>query len=75
MGMRVIAVDGGDEKRKLCIDELGAEQYIDFTQVKDIPAEVTKITTHGAHGSIVFAASKEGYALGPYVVSYRPQTQ
>jgi propanol-preferring alcohol dehydrogenase len=32
MGMRVIAIDGGEEKRKLCKD-LGAEEYIDFTQV------------------------------------------
>jgi D-arabinose 1-dehydrogenase-like Zn-dependent alcohol dehydrogenase len=35
MGMRVIAVDGGDDKKKLCSD-LGAEKYIDFTQEKDI---------------------------------------
>ena len=35
MGMRVIAVDGGDDKKKLCGD-LGAEKYIDFTQEKDI---------------------------------------
>jgi len=32
MGMRVIAIDGGEEKRKLCKD-LGAEEFIDFTQV------------------------------------------
>lgn len=64
MGMRVIAVDGGEEKDKLC-KELGAEQYIDFTKTKDIAAEVMKITTYGAHGVIVFAASKEGYAIAP----------
>lgn len=58
MGMRVIAVDGGDDKRKLCLEQLGAEQYIDFTQVKDIPAKVKEITKYGAHGSIVFAATK-----------------
>jgi len=33
MGMRVIAIDGGEEKRKLC-KELGAEEFIDFTQVR-----------------------------------------
>jgi len=64
MGMRVIAVDGGEEKAKLCKD-LGAEQYIDFTQVKDIAAEVMKITTYGAQGVIVFAATKEGYGIAP----------
>lgn len=55
--------------RKLCLDQLGAEQYIDFTQVKDIPAKVKEITKYGAHGCIVFAATKESYALGPNVVS------
>ena len=54
---------------KLCIDQMGAEQYIDFTQEKDIPAKVKELTTYGAHGSIVFAATKESYALGPNVVS------
>ena len=67
MGMRVIAVDGGDDKKALT-EEIGAEKYVDFTKVKDIPAEVKQITKYGAHGSIVIAASKEGYALGPNVV-------
>lgn len=64
MGMRVIAVDGGDKKKELCI-KLGAEHFIDFQTVKDIPAEVMKITGLGAHGVVVTAASKEGYASAP----------
>jgi len=64
MGMRVIAVDGGDEKRDLC-KKLGAEAYIDFTTSKDVAAEVMKITTYGAHGVIVFAATKQGYESAP----------
>lgn len=44
MGMRVIAVDGGEDKGKMC-KELGAEEYIDFQNVKDIPAKVMEITT------------------------------
>lgn len=35
MDMRVIAIDGGDEKRYLC-KRLGAEAYIDSTTSKDI---------------------------------------
>lgn len=46
MGMRVIAVDGGSEKEKLC-KELGAEEYIDYASCRDIAAEVMKITTYG----------------------------
>lgn len=65
MGMRIIAIDGGEEKGKLC-KELGAEHYLDFTTSKDLPAEVMEITTHGAHGVIVTAATKEGYAVAPH---------
>lgn len=50
MGMRVIAIDGGDAKRDLCVKQLGAEHFIDFTTTGDIQAEVMKITQHGAHG-------------------------
>lgn len=64
MGVRIIAIDGGSDKAKLC-KELGAEQFIDYTQVKDIPAKVTEITTYGAHGVIVFAATKSSYEMAP----------
>ncbi|KAK5130970.1 hypothetical protein LTR08_001526 [Meristemomyces frigidus] len=67
MGMRVIAIDGGEEKGKLC-KQLGAETYIDFQECKDLAAEVTKITTYGAHAAIVFAASREGYAVAPQML-------
>ncbi len=63
-GMRIIAIDGGDAKRDLC-KKLGAEEFIDFTQVQDPAAEVLKITKYGAHGVIVTAATKEAYASAP----------
>lgn len=64
MGMRVIAIDGGDEKRDLC-KRLGAEAYIDFTMSKDIAAEVMALTKYGAHGVIVTAATRQGYETAP----------
>ncbi|ORX97505.1 alcohol dehydrogenase [Clohesyomyces aquaticus] len=64
MGMRVIAIDGGDAKRDLCI-KLGAEKFIDFTSTKDVAAEVMKITTYGAHGVVVTAATRAGYESAP----------
>lgn len=67
MGCRVIAVDGGEEKGKLCRD-LGAEEYIDFLSVQDIPARVKELTTYGAHGAIVFAAAKASYELAPHLL-------
>ena len=64
MGMRIIAIDGGDEKRDLC-KKLGAEAFIDYTTTKDIAGEVMKLTTYGAHGVLVTAATREGYASAP----------
>ena len=55
MGVRVIAVDAGDEKGKLC-KELGAEEYLDFTKVKDLEEEVRQITVHG--GTPILIASE-----------------
>lgn len=62
--MRIIAIDGGDEKRDLC-KKLGAEEFIDFTKVKDVAAEITRITKYGAHGVIVTAATKQAYESAP----------
>lgn len=64
MGMRVIAVDGGAEKGQFC-EKLAAEAFIDFQQTPDIAARIMEITTHGAHGVIVFPASKHTYASAP----------
>jgi propanol-preferring alcohol dehydrogenase len=44
MGMRVIAVDGGDEKRDLC-KKLGAEAFIDFTTTKVSPSLPISLST------------------------------
>lgn len=62
--MRVIAIDGGDAKKDLC-KKLGAEEFIDFTKVKDTAAEVNRITKYGAHGVIVTAATKAAYETAP----------
>lgn len=62
--MRVIAIDGGSEKGELC-KKLGAEEFIDFTTTSDIASEVKRITTYGAHGVLVTAATKEAYAMAP----------
>jgi len=70
MGMRVIAIDGGDEKRALCM-KLGAEEFIDFTKVKDIPAEVMRITTYGAHGVVVTGATRQAYETAPQLLRVR----
>jgi len=55
MGMRPIVVDSGETKRKLAL-ELGAEEFIDFREVKDIPTRIQEIADGiGAHGVLVTA--------------------
>lgn len=67
MGMRVVAIDGGGAKRELCL-KLGAEAFIDFTTATDIPADVTRITSYGAHGVIIFPATKAAYEQAPLLL-------
>ncbi|KIJ15955.1 alcohol dehydrogenase [Paxillus involutus ATCC 200175] len=62
MGMRVLSVDTGEEKKKLCL-ELGAEKWIDF---KDIPDLVKGIRDAcdglGPHCAIVTSPYAAGYS-------------
>ncbi|KAG7862034.1 hypothetical protein KL939_001055 [Ogataea angusta] len=56
MGLRVLGIDGGDEKAKL-FKSLGGEVFIDFTKEKDIVAAVQKATNGGPHGVINVSVS------------------
>lgn len=67
MGFRVIAIDGGAEKRELCY-KLGAEEFIDFLEVKNVEEEVMRITGIGAHGIFVTAGSAKAYESAPKMV-------
>jgi propanol-preferring alcohol dehydrogenase len=61
MGRRVIAIDSGAEKKKLC-EDLGADAWIDYVDCKDIVAEVKRITDgRGAHAAVVTTAHPSGY--------------
>ncbi|KAK5082221.1 hypothetical protein LTR05_007365 [Lithohypha guttulata] len=62
-GYKVIAIDSGKEKRKLCLD-LGAALFIDFRE-EDIEAEVSRATGgYGAHAVIVGVGSESAYRQG-----------
>ena len=63
-GYRVIAIDSGDKKRRLCVDELGADVFLDF-KVDDIEARVMQLTDGmGAHAVVVGVGSTSAYELG-----------
>lgn len=61
MGMRVVAIDHGEDKKKLCTD-LGAESFIDFAEHKDIVKAVQDATEGGPHGSLVLATNIKAFS-------------
>lgn len=56
-GCRVVAISQGVEKKKLCLDELGVDYFVDYTDSEDIVAEVRSLTHGGPHVVIVASAS------------------
>ena len=55
MGMRPIVVDTSEEKEALA-KKCGAEAFVDFKKVGDVPAKVREIAGGiGAHGVMVTA--------------------
>jgi D-arabinose 1-dehydrogenase-like Zn-dependent alcohol dehydrogenase len=60
MGLRPVAIDTGDDKKKLCLETGGAEEFIDFKKVEDVAAEVVRICDGiGAHA--VFVTAVQSY--------------
>jgi len=62
MGLHVIGIDGGDEKRQSC-EKLGAAAYVDFTSSPDLVAEVKKATPDGLgpHAVLLLAVSEKPF--------------
>lgn len=55
LGMRPIVIDSGASKKDLAL-KLGAEEFIDFKAVKDVPARIKEVADGvGAHGVLVTA--------------------
>lgn len=66
MGMRVIAIDGGADKRKLCEEVLKVDAFVDFLESKSVEEEVMKLTAgKGADGVFVTAGSAAAYKSAP----------
>ncbi|ORY14373.1 hypothetical protein BCR34DRAFT_599154 [Clohesyomyces aquaticus] len=66
-GYKVIAIDGGDEKAKLC-KEMGATAFVDYTK-QDIVQAIKDLTNgEGAHAVICVAGSEKAYQQAPDLV-------
>ncbi|KAI1075494.1 GroES-like protein [Whalleya microplaca] len=62
MGLHVIAIDGGEEKAKMC-KQLGAKSYIDFATTKNLVADVKAATPDGTgpHAVLLLAVSEKPF--------------
>ncbi|OJD10442.1 alcohol dehydrogenase 1, partial [Emergomyces pasteurianus Ep9510] len=62
MGMQIIAIDAGDEKKALC-ESLGARAYIDFTKTKDLVADVKAVSPDGLgpHAVLLVATAEQPF--------------
>ncbi|CAI7621121.1 unnamed protein product [Penicillium pancosmium] len=60
MGMRVVGIDGGQDKKALCLS-LGVDVFVDFLDVKDVVRAISDLTDCGIAGVIVTAASHSAY--------------
>ncbi|KZT07129.1 GroES-like protein [Laetiporus sulphureus 93-53] len=62
MGLRVLAIDTGEEKKELCL-KLGAERWIDFNTSKDLVKDIVEACDgFGPHAAVVTAATSAAYA-------------
>jgi len=63
MGLRVIAIDAGDDKKKMCLETLGAETFIDFSTSKNVVNDVEAATPGGlgAHTVLLLAVSEKPF--------------
>lgn len=62
MGLRVIAVDAGDEKKKMC-EEMGASAFVDFSKSSDVVKDVQAATEDGLgpHAVLLVAVNEKPF--------------
>ncbi|EAU30544.1 alcohol dehydrogenase I [Aspergillus terreus NIH2624] len=62
MGLRAVAIDGGEEKRQMC-QSLGAEAYVDFAASQNVVEDVKAATPGGlgAHAVLLLAVAEKPF--------------
>lgn len=63
MGLRTIAIDSGEEKKKMCLEELGAYEFVDFSTSKNLVKDVQAATADGLgpHAVILVAVNEKPF--------------
>jgi propanol-preferring alcohol dehydrogenase len=72
MGIHAIAIDGGEEKEKMCM-ELGAQKFIDFTKSQNLIADVKASTPDGLgpHAALLVAAAEKPFSQATQYIRSR----
>ena len=62
MGLRIIAIDAGDEKKKMT-SELGAETFVDFASSQNVVKDVQAATEDGLgpHAVLLVAVNEKPF--------------
>ncbi|KAF2265733.1 GroES-like protein [Lojkania enalia] len=63
MGLRVIAIDTGDEKKKMCLEQLGSEAFVDFAKSQNVVKDVQAATEDGLgpHAVLLVAVNEKPF--------------
>ncbi|KAF2799006.1 GroES-like protein [Melanomma pulvis-pyrius CBS 109.77] len=63
MGLRVIGIDTGDAKKKMCLEQLGSEAFVDFATSKNLVKDVQAATPDGLgpHAVILVAVNEKPF--------------
>jgi len=63
MGLQTIAIDTGEEKRKMCMEQLGSKAFIDFATSKNVVKDVQAATEDGLgpHAVILVAVNEKPF--------------
>ena len=73
MGLRVIAIDAGDEKKEMT-SKLGAEAFVDFASSQNVVKDVQAATPDGLgpHAVLLVAVNEKPFQQAAEVCSYKP---
>ena len=63
MGLKTIAIDSGEEKRKMCTEQLGSYAFVDFAESKNVVKDVQAATEDGLgpHAVILVAVNEKPF--------------
>jgi propanol-preferring alcohol dehydrogenase len=63
MGLRVIAIDAGEEKKKMSMEQMGAAAFVDFSTSKNVIKDVQAATEdgQGPHAVILVAVNEKPF--------------